>query len=432
MSGSRYIVRTAIAVIAASLPLTAHAAERGSRARLDKQIAIDSLDYKTMRRIGEEELTRCEPARPIADECLEFLISLGYNAGPSGDPAAGERYARAAVALADRTLPAGHKDIERSLESLRSALEYQRDYAAAEMVFRRVVAIRRSEVPGDPAKLTTALKQLADNLVEQGRFLDAETVYREALVLGEASNDTELIVIGLGNLAYILNLQAQHAEAEKIYRRLLVMAARIVGPESADMAKIIQNLATTVNAQGRHAEAEALLRRSLAMQEKAPFSSDSANGATMLNLAGNLLDQGRPAEAEALARRTVVAWNYVYAFNSELRIATELLADALAAQGRMGEAEALYRKAAAVGMGLPLNHPDHIGTAHRLAKFLRKQGNRPAETRTLFAIAGRGALLRMGTFKGFDRSAEAELRRYRPIFLGQVRTAWDLSRNRKS
>ena len=49
------------------------------------------------------------------------------------------------------------------------------------------------------------------------------------------------------------------------------------------------------------------------------------------------------------------------------------------------------------------------------------------EVRALYRAAARGAQERIGGLAGFDAAAQQELRTYRPIFVGQVRAAWNLS-----
>ncbi|MCR5871825.1 hypothetical protein LRS12_14530 [Sphingomonas sp. J344] len=85
------------------------------------------------------------------------------------------------------------------------------------------------------------------------------------------------------------------------------------------------------------------------------------------------------------------------------------------------------RQARAIVEGLPPSHPNRIAGSWTLAALLRKHARSPAEARSLYRRAEAGAMERMRSFAAFDATAQAELRKYAPIFAGQVSVAWQLS-----
>lgn len=77
--------------------------------------------------------------------------------------------------------------------------------------------------------------------------------------------------------------------------------------------------------------------------------------------------------------------------------------------------------------GLPPAHPNRIAGNWTLAALLRKHATAPAEARSLYRRAESGAMERLRSFAAFDAAAQAELRKYAPIFAGQISVAWQLS-----
>jgi hypothetical protein len=105
------------------------------------------------------------------------------------------------------------------------------------------------------------------------------------------------------------------------------------------------------------------------------------------------------------------------------------LARNLESQGRTADAEALMRQAQKIAEALPPAHPNRIAGNWTLAALLGKHARAPAEARSLYRRAETGAMDRIRSFAAFDATAQAELRRYAPIFAGQVAVAWQLSQS---
>jgi tetratricopeptide (TPR) repeat protein len=95
---------------------------------------------------------------------------------------------------------------------------------------------------------------LANTLYSQGTYADAnkqaETMYRELLpiqqrVLGPEHPNTLLTAV---NLASALHSQGKYAEAETTYREVLRIQQRVLGLEHPDTVKTANDLATCVRA----------------------------------------------------------------------------------------------------------------------------------------------------------------------------------------
>jgi hypothetical protein len=96
-------IRLALPIFLISIPFSAVAAERWP--------VTAPADMASL----QEDLEDCEAARPDADQCLDVLIALSDMAG---DAKAGERHAREAVLVAERTLAADHPDVATSYDLL--------------------------------------------------------------------------------------------------------------------------------------------------------------------------------------------------------------------------------------------------------------------------------------------------------------------------
>ena len=62
---------------------------------------------------------------------------------------------------------------------------------------------------------------------------------------------------------------AEPAKAEPLYRRVLALKEKLLGPDHVEVALTLSNLAALCHAQGRTTEAAALYQRALAIGEPA-------------------------------------------------------------------------------------------------------------------------------------------------------------------
>jgi tetratricopeptide (TPR) repeat protein len=245
--------------------------------------------------------------------------------------------------------------------------------------------------PGD-AEIANGYTGLASILSSQGRVAEAEPLYRRALELREAQKpqNIEALAFAYSNLGANLTEQYRHHEAEPMFRKALVLAEKLYGPDHAEIAVIVDNLADNLSGQGQLREAEPLHRRALAIRQKALPAGHPMIARAMINLGANLETQKRSAEAEPL-----------------------------------------MRSARAMLVAMPSAHPDRINGDWTLAAWLRLRGKSPAEARSLYRRAESGAMERMRSFTAFDATAQAELRKYAPIFAGQISVAWRLSQGKE-
>jgi non-specific serine/threonine protein kinase/serine/threonine-protein kinase len=98
--------------------------------------------------------------------------------------------------------------------------------------------------------------------LDEHRYPEAEKLYREVLdverrVLGPEHPHT---TSSMDNLANVLLAEGHDVEAEKLYREALDIDRRVLGPECPDCASITYNLGSVAAHRGRRDEALSLLR----------------------------------------------------------------------------------------------------------------------------------------------------------------------------
>lgn len=68
--------------------------------------------------------------------------------------------------------------------------------------------------------------------------------------------------------------------------------------------------------------------------------------------------------------------------------------------------------------------PTRAAAYWAMGAILQVQHKHSAQVRALYREAAAGAFERMRSFVDFTPAAQGELRKYRPLFGGQVRAAW--------
>ena len=219
--------------------------------------------------------------------------------------------------------------------------------------------------------LATRLSNQADQYYEAGRYAKAEPLYRRVLAIREKvlGPDHPDVATTLHDLALLYGATDRPAEAEPLYRRVLVIEEKGLGPEHPDLATTLYNLADLYETTGRYAEAEPLYRRALAIEEKALGLDHPDLATTLYSLAGLYETTGRYAEAEPLYRRALVIEEKALGPNHpDLATTLNSLADLYATIGRYGEAEPLYRRALSIReKALGPKHPDVANSLNNLA-----------------------------------------------------------------
>lgn len=350
--------------------------------------AFKAGDIGTAAVVLRRELARCEASKPAADECLDLLLGLSNVAHAAGYPDSAEGYARRALAIVERFLPAEGEDAAVAWNNLASTIGAQGRYAEAEPLLRRSITMREKILPARHSLIAMGWSNLAHNLSGQGRHAEAEPIYRLALRLSEAAFPAghPSIAANFNSLAANIGAQGRYAEAEPLHRKALALRQAALSPEHPEIVASLGELAFNLNAQHRYVEAEGLYRQALALAEQMRTKDLPVVASIMYNLAYNLAAQRRWPEAKRLLFETV------------------------------------KRRAR-----LPATHRDRIYSLLSMASIMQVRTEDPQSVRYLFGLARDGAMERLRTYSSFDPTAQGQLREFRPIFTGQVRAAWDLS-----
>jgi tetratricopeptide (TPR) repeat protein len=291
-----------------------------------------------------------------------------------------------------------------------AALARFRQSPSPEWNTRAIAAFQRAMALADRNSATEweawadAAVSAASVLHDLGRYGEAEPLLRDCQRLRESKsgpNSPDLAEV-LNNLALLLYATNRMAEAEPLYRRALVIDEQSYGPDDPSVATHLNNLALLRRATNRMAEAEPLFRRALAIYKRS-YGPDHPRVALNLNNLATVLEAtNRMAEAEPLYRRALTIDERSFGPDYP-DVARELnnVAWLLKATNRMAEAEPLFRRALVIDERS--YGPDHPQVAIRLNNLatLLKDTNRVPAAEPLMARAVR-------VFSQFQRSTGHE------------------------
>jgi tetratricopeptide (TPR) repeat protein len=175
------------------------------------------------------------------------------------------------------------------------------DYRSAAARFE---AARKEAEPygASDKRLLVTLFILAHSYSALGRHAEADRLYRQVILSFEKTlgPDHPEVASALNDLAELYRTQGRYAEAEPLYQRSLGIREKTLGPGHPDVAATLNGLALLYQAQGLYAKAEPLYRRALAILEKTLGPEHPHVAIVWNNLAELNRAQGRGAEADAL------------------------------------------------------------------------------------------------------------------------------------
>jgi hypothetical protein len=195
-------------------------------------------------------------------------------------------------------------------------------------------------------------------------------MYREVLVvqrrtLGPEHPDTSTTVASLANT---LARQGKYGEAETMLREVLAIKRRLFGPEHPETLATAGDLAITLKSQGEHTEAETLNRETLVIERRVLGAEHLATLTTATNLASTLGVQGKYAEAEPSAARCLRSSGGCWVPRTRAR--WRRLASWQMRSTHTGAAK-MYRETLAIEQRvLGPEHPSSLRTAMNLASCL--------------------------------------------------------------
>jgi serine/threonine protein kinase len=232
-------------------------------ASLDPEVT-QGRDTTVLRGILAEAETRLQNNQ-LSDELIEAELSvvIGKTYYALGDYSESHQFLQSAREIQDRQLDEGHPDRLEALAQLARLLHAQGEYDESLKFAQEVLALRR-QVHGDQHVQTLeSINHLGDLFLELADYPRAEELYREALesrriVLGEEHTQTLQSLSDLGDLHYMLN---QHEQAEPLYRKALEIRRKTLGGQHPDTLRSMSDMGQLLAEDGKPAEAMIFCRQ---------------------------------------------------------------------------------------------------------------------------------------------------------------------------
>jgi tetratricopeptide (TPR) repeat protein len=234
---------------------------------------------------------------------------------------------------------------------------------------------------------------IADLLFAEGKFSDAETLYRRVIelrtrVLGPEHPDT---LASRNRLIYALNEEEEHDKAIAEARQVVALREKILGYEHPDTLLSRYNLANAFYHKGKYAEAEQLYRVVVSLDENVIGPEHRRTLAARIGLANALNDQGKYGEAIASYRDVIRVDEKVYGPEHPVTLNDRMdLATALHANLEYPAAEAEYKVVIKLQEKvLGPRHAHTLNTRNNLAELLddeEKYAEAEAECRQIIDL----------------------------------------------
>jgi eukaryotic-like serine/threonine-protein kinase len=323
-------------------------------------------------------LTLRRAPRTASADLATTLMNLADLFRYAGSYDSAESYAREALAIRERALPATHPDLATALDGLGIVLSNRGDYAAAGDLQRRALAIRRDSYEGPHALLAHSLNNLAVTLANQGDYAAAERYLTESVVISVQvlGPDHASLASDLSNLGVVREILGDYAGADSALSAALRIKRERLGDDHWETAFTLQQLGGMLRRAGEPDRAEAHLREALAIERRVLDPTHRNTGITRTHLAAVLQGRGDYDGAERLYREAVTILGASLGDGHQFTATTRCaLGHLLRQRERFAEAEALFRECLAVlEQALPADHDVLAGQRSRLGGLLAAQG----------------------------------------------------------
>ena len=190
----------------------------------------------------------------------------------------------------------------RTLYEVANTKRSEGQYADAESYYKQALQLQRHLFPGPNSDTSATLTHLGTLYYDTLRWKEAVPLQREALDMAIAADgrESEQTADCMNNLALTLQSVGQFPEAERMFREMIQIQARVMPPMHPDVLGDKFNLALLLNATGHYSAAESLMRE-LLPQRRAVLGSDHPSvGYTLTALGSVLTSLGKFDEAEQL------------------------------------------------------------------------------------------------------------------------------------
>jgi non-specific serine/threonine protein kinase/serine/threonine-protein kinase len=339
-------------------------------------------DAEILFRAGSEGL---DPAAQPEDWALA-AHNVGVALYKQGRSEEAEAEFLRALEVRERSLPADHPHLARSLSALGAIYVERGDAERAVELYRRALEHLERTLGPRHAHVALALTNLAQAYRGLGRWDEAEAALDRAIEIQEATVGPEHpdLAQPLNTLGLLLVQRGELARAERALLRALEVRRAALGDESPWVAESMRNLGSLYLEMGRLDEAEPLLRRALEVRERAGLPEASLEHPRM-DLGLIALERGDLVTAEAALAQSLRVWEEELGPDHR-NLSWPLLGLARIRQlrGDLAGAEPLYRRALEIReRGYFEGHRWLREARERYAELLRLEGRHDEAERLL-------------------------------------------------
>lgn len=194
------------------------------------------------------------PEHPLVASCL---MELGVILVKQGNSREAETLSREALKLNRKLFGEGHPSVTLSLIYLTIVLRNLRKYGEAEQLLRQELA-RQRQLFGENYSFLITMRNLAKLLRDKGSYEEAGALYRQALITGRKllGDAHQSVGWNLHDLAVLLYIEGQYAEAEKTERQAIGIFQKSFQPDQWWIQRSRSHLGACLIKLKRYREAE--------------------------------------------------------------------------------------------------------------------------------------------------------------------------------
>ncbi len=274
--------------------------------------------------------------------------------------------------------PTAHTDLAESMSEMGALYRDQGDFKSAEPLLEGSLQMLKSLHGNDHPFVADGLTSLGSLRQAQGEYALAESLYTEALQIDQRAAVEEItIAADLNNIAAIHLMQGRFDEADSLFKIVLDIRQRVLGPRHPNVVETLNNRAFVLQKSEHFDEAESMFRTALEINreifdDKHPRVVDAT-----MNLGLLLKTAGKLDEAETLYREGLALHGEIYG-NSHPNIATDLhnLGALLKAKEDYAGAAVAYEEALTLKRQLLGDmHPSTAATINNLGVLYKSESN---------------------------------------------------------
>jgi len=240
---------------------------------------------------------------PTSFDTARSLNSIAFAYDETGRYAEARALAERAVTMQIAALGSTHPEIANCYNNLGNIASDEGDLTRAADYYRRALAIREKTVPAgdDPGNLADVLNNLGLVALQQRRLDEAYDFQRRALEVRESIDpDGPDMSVSLANLGAIEVERGRVGEGLADYRRALAIAEKSLGREHPFVGDALVGIGECMRRLGKLAEAQASFERALAIRRAGARPIEL--GDAEFGLARTLRQRGQDQRALELAR----------------------------------------------------------------------------------------------------------------------------------